>query len=215
MTAALIGLTASAADEPGAWYSPGEAGEATVGRRYRDREISIYKARRSPSSPATLVAALATGELGQVVSIGAGLVNIRLAAATVNGRVLALEFDAGRFAALKDAAQRGGVQNLAGELVGTDLPALPTEPVDLVLIMDSYTSLTEPHALLGALAQQLTPGGQIALVEYRGEDPSIMVPASRKLAQRDAERELGEFGFKLLANDDRLPLRHVMIFGRR
>ena len=61
MTAALIGLTASAADEPGAWYSPGEAGEATVGRRYRDREISIYKARRSPSSPAALVAALATG----------------------------------------------------------------------------------------------------------------------------------------------------------
>ncbi|MBT8445725.1 MAG: class I SAM-dependent methyltransferase [Gammaproteobacteria bacterium] len=216
--AALIHIVPTVhADSTGAdsaVYAASTPGAASVGRRYRGREISAYKARRTTSSPAALVAALGPVDVTQVVAVGAGLVNIRLAAAAVNGRVLALELDEERFNALKEAAQRNAVGNLAGEVISADLKALPTEPVDLVVFIDSYPSLTEPHALLASLRDQLTPDGRIAIIDYRGEDPSIMVPEPRKLAQEVAEAELAAFGFKLLHNDDRLPLRHVMVFGR-
>ena len=83
-----------------------------------------------------------------------------------SGRVYATDIGAAQLAALRDAAQRGGLANvtvLEGAADTTNLPALCC---DAILIRDAYHHLTQPAAVVKSLAAALKPGGRLAVIDF-------------------------------------------------
>ena len=64
------------------------------------------------------------------------------------------------------------VETVLGELWD---PKLPENSVDLVLMVDVYHEFSHPVQMLAALRKALKPDGLIALVEFRLEDPTVLI----------------------------------------
>ena len=58
----------------------------------------------------------------------------------------------------------------------------------------------------------LKPGGRVALIEYRKEDPAVMIKEVHKMTEQQIVRELTAAGFRHLKTVRTLPLQHVVLF---
>ena len=60
----------------------------------------------------------------------------------------------------------------------------------------------------------LKPGGRIVLVEYRAEDPEVLIKPHHKMSEAQAVIEFEAAGFKWIRTMDELPQQHVLIFQK-
>mgnify|MGYP000497863640 CR=1 FL=1 len=89
---------------------------------------------------------------------------------------------------------------------------LPKNSIDKVLMVDVYHEFEFPYEMLKSIKQALKPDGEIFLIEYRGEDPSVPIKEVHKMTEKQAVKELKFAGFRLKKNVDNLPWQHCMIF---
>jgi len=89
-------------------------------------------------------------------------------------------------------------------------PKLPDNSVDLVLMVDVYHEFSHPVQMLAALRKALKPDGLIALVEFRLEDPTVLIRPEHKMTKVQILKEYKANGFKLAREYDRLPWQHLM-----
>jgi hypothetical protein len=70
--------------------------------------------------------------------------------------------------------------------------------------------------MLGEMAAALKPGGRIAFVEYRKEDPAVAIKEVHKMTEAQVKLEASrpEFGLKWKETIDVLPLQHIVIFEK-
>ncbi len=99
------------------------------------------------------------------------------------------------------------VETVLGELWD---PKLPEHAVDLVLMVDVYHEFSHPVQMLAALRKALKPDGLIALVEFRAEDPTVLIRAEHKMTKAQILKEYKANGFKVAKEYDRLPWQHLM-----
>ena len=99
------------------------------------------------------------------------------------------------------------VDTILGELWD---PKLPDNSVDLVLMVDVYHEFSHPVQMLAALRKALKPDGLIALVEFRLEDPTVLIRPEHKMTKAQILKEYKANGFKLAKEYDRLPWQHLM-----
>jgi predicted methyltransferase len=66
--------------------------------------------------------------------------------------------------------------------------------------------------MLRKLREALKPGGRMALVEYRKEDPTIPIKFEHKMSVAEAKMEVEAEGFALSKVDESLPRQHILIF---
>ncbi len=90
---------------------------------------------------------------------------------------------------------------------------LPVNSVDKVLMVDVYHEFKFPLEMLASIKKALKPGGEVYLIEYRGEDPKVPIKEVHKMTEQQAKKEMRLAGFKLKKNIDNLPWQHCMIFG--
>ena len=66
------------------------------------------------------------------------------------------------------------------------------------------------------LSNALKPGGRIAFVEYRLEDPEVPIKLVHKMSIKQVrkEAEQKEFGLKWLETIDVLPRQHIIVFEK-
>jgi hypothetical protein len=71
--------------------------------------------------------------------------------------------------------------------------------------------------MLREIAGALKPGGRVAFVEYRKEDPQVPIKEVHKMSEAQVRREasLPEFGLEWVETFGKLPRQHVVIFRRR
>jgi predicted methyltransferase len=60
----------------------------------------------------------------------------------------------------------------------------------------------------------LKPGGRVALIEYRAEDPKVLIKPVHKMTERQVIRELTAAGFRHEKTIRTLPLQHLVIFQK-
>jgi len=89
---------------------------------------------------------------------------------------------------------------------------LPANSVDLLLMVDVYHELAYPFETLTGIRQALKPGGRVALLEYRKEDPKVPIKEVHKMSERQIIRELEAAGFRHVRTVSTLPLQHLVIF---
>jgi len=103
--------------------------------------------------------------------------------------------------------QLENVETVLGELWD---PRLPENGVDLVLMVDVYHEFSHPVQMLAALRKALKPSGLIALVEFRAEDPTVLIRAEHKMSKAQILKEYQSNGFKVAKEYDKLPWQHLM-----
>jgi ubiquinone/menaquinone biosynthesis C-methylase UbiE len=130
------------------------------------------------------------------------------------GRVLAVDVQREMLLLLKERAKEKELSNI--ELIHSLYhdPKLPDGKLDLVLMVDVYHEFSHPEHMLRAIRKSLAPGGRIALVEFRAEDPKVPIKPEHKMTKEQILKEYTPNGFRLVAEYDKLPWQHLMFFGR-
>ncbi len=144
---------------------------------------------------------------------GNGFYSIEMAKRVLpGGKVLAVDIQPEMLHLLKlrcDEVKIDNVKPLQGTVVD---PQLAPNTVDLVLMVDVYHEFSHPVQMLAAIRQSLKPGGQIALLEYREEDPRVPIKPEHKMSKKQILKEYEANGFKLVREYDELPWQHLMFF---
>jgi SAM-dependent methyltransferase len=112
--------------------------------------------------------------------------------------------------------QNGGAEDLkCPTCLGTITdPKLPTNSVDLVLMVDVYHEFSHPFEMVEAICRSLKPGGRLVFVEYRAEDPSIPIKKLHKMKEAQVRKEATPhpLAWEQTLND--LPRQHIIIFRK-
>ena len=174
--------------------------------------------RIAEEQPDRMLAALKITPGMVVADIGAGVGYHALRLTTIvgaTGRVYATDVQPEMLTMLRRETAQRGVTNVIPVLSGDTTTGLPTGTVDLALMVDVYHELGQPERFLAALKEALKPDGRLALVEFRGEDPSVPIKEEHKMTAAQVIRELGAAGFSLVDRQEFLPWQHILVFGRR
>ena len=172
--------------------------------------------REREEKPAALVNALELGPTDTVADIGAGTgyFTFRMAEKVPRGKVLAVDIQPEMLDLLSAEEAKRGLNNVEPVLGEIDDPKLPAGQVDLVLMVDAYHEFSHPREMMDGIVMGLKPGGRVALVEYRGEDPSVPIKPLHKMTQAQAIREMRAVGLEHVKTLDVLPTQHLMIFAK-
>jgi ubiquinone/menaquinone biosynthesis C-methylase UbiE len=162
--------------------------------------------------PDEVVKVLALPEDAKVADVGSGTgyFAVRLARAVPRGKVYGVDIepDMGRY--LGERARREGLNNLEPVLATPEDSKLP-EPVDLVLIVDTYHHLGDRVAYLRRLGERLTRGGRVAVVDFR-KSSDMGPPEKHKLSAEQVREEMIAAGYAPLQAYDFLPEQYFLVF---
>jgi ubiquinone/menaquinone biosynthesis C-methylase UbiE len=223
----LLGSVACAAESPHRYETRAQHDPDGIGKFYMGREIAQVmgaggivwlerEERETEERPQAVIEALAI-EPGQTIAdlgAGSGYYSLRIAPIVgPRGKVLAVDVQRAMIASIEARARREGVANVETILASADDPHLPPASVDLVFMVDVYHELEYPYEVMRHVREALKPGGRVALVEYRKEDPTVPIKEVHKMSEQQIIRELTAAGFKHLRTVRTLPLQHVVLFG--
>ncbi len=82
------------------------------------------------------------------------------------------------------------------------------------LLVDADREFASPRARMRRVVAALTPGGRVALVEYRSENPFIPSKGLHNMTLRQLRREMAAVGLTLQEAREILPRQHLAIFER-
>jgi ubiquinone/menaquinone biosynthesis C-methylase UbiE len=196
-----------------------------IGKIYLGREIAqvmghqgaawLERPSRSwEEQPQRVVEALNLQPADVVADIGAGTgyFSFRLSPLVPAGKVLAVDVQPEMIEILNFLKQERQATNIEPVLGTVQDPHLPPESIDLALMVDAYHEFEYPYEMMTALVRSLKPGGRIALVEYRGENPLILIKGLHKMTQRQVKKEMQAVGLVWQETKNLLPQQHLMIF---
>lgn len=173
--------------------------------------------REAEEGTGLLVPALRLEPGGVVADVGAGTgyFTWRLARAVApGGRVYAVDVQPEMLERLRAHMATRGVTNVLPWL-GTEAdPRLPPASLDLVLMVDVYHELAQPYEMLQAVCRALKPGGRLAIVEYRGEDPTVPIKPLHKMTEAQLRRELAVHPLEWVETIGTLPWQHLVLFRK-
>ncbi len=129
------------------------------------------------------------------------------------GKVLAVDIQPEMLQLLSRRSAEKKIDNI-DMILGTVVdPKLPKGEIDMILMVDVYHEFSNPEFMLDAIRKSLKPTGVIALVEFRGEDPTVPILPLHKMTKAQINKEYKANGFKLVSEFDGLPIQHLMFFG--
>jgi SAM-dependent methyltransferase len=231
--------TALSADEPAASDVPADSGRYEwreehdpngIGKFYMGREIAyvmghqaigwLDRPEREEEERLTLLVeslGLKPGMVVADVGAGSGVIS-RMMAREVGdeGIVLAVDIQQEMLDALIANSRLEGIRNIEPVLGKVDSPGLKPDSVDLVIMVDVYHEFDFPYEMLLEISRSLKPGGRIAFVEYRKEDPRVPIKLVHKMTEAQVKREalLPEFGLEWVETYRKLPRQHVIFFQK-
>ncbi len=142
---------------------------------------------------------------------GTGYFSVRLARAVPQGRVWALDLEPNLVQHLHDRARRENLGNLFAALCTPDAAMIP-EPVDAVLVVDTYHHIEDRSAYFTRLRPRLAPGGTVVIVDFRLDAPEGPPPAMR-LAPERVRAEMQAAGFVQQGDPLMLARQYVLVFA--
>jgi cyclopropane fatty-acyl-phospholipid synthase-like methyltransferase len=168
-------------------------------------------ARDAWQMPARVIDALQLKSGMKVADIGAGTGYFSMRLARVPGvAVLAVDIEPKMVDYLRQRAHKEHAANVTPVLASASSPNLP-EPVDVVLVVDTYHHLPNRPAYFRELRKSLKPGGRVAIVDFRKEAPEGP-PVHFRFTPQQIQDEMKQAGYELQSAHDFLPRQHFLIF---
>lgn len=198
-----------------------------IGKFYMGREIAKVMGhqemmwlerpdRLQQERPDRAIAALDLQPSDRVADIGAGTgyFSFRIAPQVPEGNVYAVDVQPEMVDVLNFLKEENHADNVEPVLGDARDPHLPDNALDWVLLVDAYHEFAYPREMMTAIARSLKPGGKVALVEYRRENPLIAIKGLHKMTQKQAKKEMSAVGLQWRETLDVLPKQHLMVFER-
>jgi precorrin-6B methylase 2 len=201
-----------------------------IGKFYMGREIAqvmghqgirwLERPEREEEEGLSLLIESLSIEPGMVVAdigAGSGVISVRLSKAVgPTGTVLAVDIQQEMLDALAVNCKRLDIENIEPVLGEIKSPRIKPETVDLAIMVDVYHEFDYPFEMLSEIARSLKPGGRVAFVEYRKEDPTVPIKLVHKMSEKQVIKEASqpEFGLKWKETVGKLPRQHVVIFEK-
>jgi ubiquinone/menaquinone biosynthesis C-methylase UbiE len=202
-----------------------------IGKFYLDREIAHVMGylgadwlerpqREKEEKLSLLVRSLKIKPGMNVADIGAGSGVISLLVAEkvgVEGKVFAVDVQDEMLELLDKKLKKFKIKNIHLTKGTSQSPNLKKNSVDLIFMVDVYHEFEFPYEMLDELSNALKPGGRIAFVEYRMEDPKVPIKLVHKMSVKQVrkEAEQPEFQLKWIKTIDVLPRQHIILFEKQ
>lgn len=147
------------------------------------------------------------------VGAGTGFYSIRIAKCIApGGLVYANDIQPGMLERLKANAAAQHVSNIVTVLGTESDPKLPAGKLDLVVLVDVYHEFSRPQRMLDRIRESLKPGGQLVLLEFRKEDPTVPIRPEHKMSVEEVKEEVIPEGYSFEKVVDTLPWQHILFF---
>ena len=202
-----------------------------IGKFYLGREIAhvmghqgiswLERPEREQEEGLTILVNALDLKPGQAVAdigAGSGVISLLLSGKVgPQGTVLAVDIQQEMLDALAVNCKNKGVTNILPVLGTTTAPNLKPGTVDLVIMVDVYHEFDMPFEMLSGIAKSLKPGGRVAFVEYRKEDPTVPIKEVHKMTEAQVKKEASakELGLVWLKTFGKLPRQHVVMFEKQ
>lgn len=188
------------------------------GRHHRFDDAEKWAARfENPErdawqKPEQVIAGLDLAADAKVADIGSatGYFPIRIAKMVPQGKVWGVDIEPDMVRHLNARAAKEGLDNLVSVLGEPDDPRLP-EPVDRILVVNTYHHIADRSAYFSRLRKHLTAAARIAIVDFKMGELPVGPPEAMKLAPDAVEREMAAAGYRLLERID-LPYQYMLVF---
>ena len=131
------------------------------------------------------------------------------------GMVYATDVQPEMMKMLEDGAKKAGLTNIKPVLGSLQSVNLPDNSIDMGLMVDVYHELEFPFEVIESLVRALKPGGRIAYVEYRLEDPRVPIKTLHKMSEAQVRKEASAHALVWERTASTLPWQHVVIFRKK
>jgi SAM-dependent methyltransferase len=198
-----------------------------IGKFYMEREIARVMghtgamwlerpSREAEEQPSKIVNALNLKPDSIVADIGAGTgyLSFLIAPTLPQGKVLAVDVQPEMLDIINFFKSEKQISNVEPVLASLNNPNLPENCIDLAVMVDAYHEFEFPQEMMQGIAKALKPGGRVALIEYRKENPFIMIKALHKMTQKQVKKEMQAVGLTWQETNNLLPQQHLMIFEK-
>jgi SAM-dependent methyltransferase len=158
---------------------------------------------------------LSPGDVAADIGAGTGYLTRRLAKKVgTAGGVFAVDVQPEMLILLTNKSTALGLTNIIPVLGTVTNPCLPASSVDLVLMVDVYHEFDVPYEMMEAICRAVKPGGRIAFVEYRGEDPAVPIKSLHKMTESQVRKEMSRLPLDWIQTIRVLPWQHIIIFRK-
>jgi cyclopropane fatty-acyl-phospholipid synthase-like methyltransferase len=166
-------------------------------------------ARDAWQMPDRVIAALnlKPGQIVADIGSGTGYFSVRLAKFA---KVYGADIEPSMVTYLRERAAKEGLHNVISIQAAADSANLP-EPVDLVLIVDTYHHIGDREAYFRKLAKSLKPGGRVAIIDFKPDSPEGP-PKEFRFSPEKFKSEMAKAGYQLAEQHDFLPRQNFLIF---
>lgn len=164
--------------------------------------------------PDEVVKALALPPDAKLADIGAatGYFPVRFAKALPQGRVYGIDVESSMVEYLNARAEKEGLENLTAHLADFDDAKIP-EPVDLVMLVNTYHHIEKRPAYFAKLAASVRPGGRLVIIDFT-QATQMGPPVDHRVPPERVKAELAEAGWAFQAAHDFLPEQFFYVFTR-
>lgn len=162
--------------------------------------------------PSQVIAALDLKPGQSVADIGAGTgyFTMRLAKSPAAPKVFAVDIEKSMVEHVQQRAMHDGLTSIVAVLAAPDRTNLP-EPVDVVLMVDTYHHIPNRVAYFTGLKARMKPGARLAIVDFRKGAPAGP-PEEFRFTPDQISAELAKAGFALQATHDFLPRQMFLVY---
>ncbi len=169
-------------------------------------------ARDAWQKPDEVLDALHLDRTSRVADLGAGTgyFSARIAKRVPDGKLFAVDIEPDMLRYLRERAHRENLSTLVPILASIDSPNLP-EPVDLVLVVDTYHHIDNRVAYFTKLKASLRPKGRLAIVDFKADSPEGP-PSEHRVSSEKVTEELNAAGYSLVATYPFLPRQYFLVF---
>ena len=208
-------------------YGTCELGDGGSGKTYMGREIAEVMGhfgvgwlerpeREREDRTDLLIDAMRLKSTDAVADIGAGsgYFTMRISPLVSEGVVYATDIQPEMLDIIRERSLEENALNVMPILGTIEHCGLEANSVDVVLFVDAYHEFSHPREMMRSIVTALKPDGRVILVEFRAEDPGVLIKERHKMTQAQARLEMEAVGLEFVENNSVLPQQHILVFRK-
>ena len=197
-----------------------------IGKIYMGREISGIMGHRGAGwlerssrgyeeRPDLVIKALKLGKSDIVADFGAGSGYFTKRLAPLCSLVYAVDIQKEMININKGQMNEAGIKNVLFILGDEKETNLSKESIDYLIMVDVYHELEFPYEIMKDIYSSMKNNGKVVLVEYRKEDPKLMIKPLHKMSVKQVQKEMINSGFEFHKSYEGLQRQHMLFFNKK